>query len=142
MKEKDYILQHQKEILLYLKSRFPMYHLSNFFFRDVHYGIRMYLEEQGMKIGYTASEDIARSFVEQLEKAGIFTPIDRQSWVVKYPEFKTPPAKPAAQPKQASPAATAGTTGGAPATGIVKPPAVAPNQGGSVVSSTPAQSKE
>ena len=82
-----------------------MYHLSNFFFRDVQYGIRMMLEEKGMKIGYTESEKAAREFVQQLERSGIFVPIDQQSWAVRYPEFKTPPVvKPAAAAKPAGPA--------------------------------------
>jgi hypothetical protein len=113
MKAANGIVQHQTDVLRYLKSRFPMYHLSNFFFRDVHFGIRMMLEERGTKLGYTESEEIAHRFVEQLERSGVFTRIDQQSWVVRYPEFKTPLSK-AAVPSRPAPAAK--PAGPAPAT--------------------------
>ncbi len=110
MSAEEYIVHHQEEVLHYLKSKFPVYHLSNFFFRDLHFGIRMMLEDQGTKLGYTESEGVARRCAEELEKSGVFTRIDQQSWVVRYPEFRTPPSKAAVQPKPAAgtrPAATA-----------------------------------
>lgn len=101
MKPIDYILNNEKEVLEFLKSHYPMYHLSNIFFRDIQYGIRTMLERRGQKVGYMEAENIARKFAEKLEKEKIFTPIDRQSWVLNYPAFKKPavvqatPAKPA-----------------------------------------------
>jgi hypothetical protein len=115
MKATDYIMNNQKEVLEFLRSRFPMYHLSNFFFRDVQYGIQMMLEEKGMRVRYRVAEEIARAFVEKLEQARIFKPIDRQSWVVNYPEFKTPVSKASAPAKPAAPAPAAQRTGAAPA---------------------------
>ncbi len=106
MKAAEDILRNQKEVLLYLRSRYPIFHLSNFFFRDLHYGIRMLMEENGVKLGYTASEDLARKFADRLEHDGIFKPIDRQTWVVIYPDFRTPPEKPPAPaPPRPAPAA-------------------------------------
>ena len=106
MKQQDYILNNEKEVLAFLKSRFPLYHLSNFFFRDIQYGIQMLLAEKKMKVGYAEAEKIATAFVEKLEQEEIFTPIDKQSWVVHYPEFKKPIVKPpvAAKPAAAAPA--------------------------------------
>jgi len=101
MKPIDDILNNEKEVLEFLKSHYPMYHLSNVFFRDIQYDIRTLLERRGEKVGYTESENIARKFVEKLEKEKILRPIDRQSWVLNYPAFKKPavvqatPAKPA-----------------------------------------------
>jgi hypothetical protein len=105
MKPADQILKNQQEVLTFLRSRFPMYHLSNFFFRDVEFGIRAFLEAKGVKIGYTEAQSIARQFTESLEQAKIFRPIDRQSWVVNYPEFKTVSSKPPAAAKPAPAAA-------------------------------------
>lgn len=104
MKATDYILNNQKEVLEFLKSRFPMYHLSNFFFRDVQYGVQMMLEEKGMKVRYRDAEKIAHAFAEKLEQARVFRSVDRQSWVVNYPEFKTPASKVATPAKPAAPA--------------------------------------
>lgn len=105
MKRIDYILHNQIEVLQFLKSRFPMYHLSNFFFRDIQYGILMFLREKGVKVSYPDAEIIARAFVESLEQSKIFRPVDAQSWTVMYPEFRTPPVRKDASAKPSAPAA-------------------------------------
>lgn len=110
MKHQSIVLENEKEVLTFLKSRFPFYHLSNFFFRDLQYGIQWYLKEKKMKVGYVEAEAIARAFVAQLEKKKIFNRIDGQSWAVNYPEFKTPVTKapaPAPAPKPAAASAPA-----------------------------------
>jgi hypothetical protein len=98
MKHLEFVLDNFTEVLKFLKSRFPMYHRSNFFFRDVQYGVQTMLEDRGVKVRYAEAEKIARALVEKLEREEIFQPIDRQTWAVHYPEFKTPPVKPAAKP--------------------------------------------
>lgn len=111
MKQLDYILAHETDVLKFLKSRYPLYHLSNVFFRDVQYGIQTMLDGKSMSVGYADAEKIARAFVVQLEKKRTLNPIDQQSWVLNYPEFRKPAvaapasAKPAAKP--AAPAAAA-----------------------------------
>ena len=101
MKQQSYVVENFKEVLGFLRSRFPMFHQSNFFFRDIQYGIMTFLEKKGMKTGYAAAENIARAFAEKLEKEGIFVPVDRQSWVVNYPEYRKPQVKPVAPAKKA-----------------------------------------
>lgn len=105
MKPNEFVVENYLEVLRFLKSRFPMYHLSNFFFRDVQYGIMAMLEERGVSVNHAEAERSARAFIEKLEREKIFSRIDRQTWVVHYPEFRTepvkPPAKPAAPPKTA-----------------------------------------
>jgi hypothetical protein len=111
MKQLDYILTNETEALNFLKSRYPLYHLSNVFFRDVQYGIQTMLDGKNMSVGYADAEKIARAFVVHLEKKKTLNPIDQQSWVLNYPEFRKPtvvpaaPAKPAAKP--AAPAVAA-----------------------------------
>ena len=90
MKEAQYINHHQSEFLKYLKSRFTLIHLSNFFFRDFHYGVMSYLEDHGMKLKYYDAEKVAREVGDALEKNGIFKKIDYQSWLLIYPEFALP----------------------------------------------------
>jgi hypothetical protein len=105
----------QKEFLAFLKSKYQLYHLSNVFFRDIHYGVMAYLEYKGMKQRYTAAEEITSKVIESLEKKDILRRISRTAWMLNYPEFKKPavkpaaPAKPAAaaSPKPAQPAAAA-----------------------------------
>ena len=142
MKQLDYILANEPEVLHFLKSRYPMYHLSNFFFRDIQYGIQTMLDQKSMSVGYADAERIARDFTAQLEKKKILNPIDKQSWVVNYPEFKKPnvtpvvAAKPAAKP--AAPAAAAPGVGKPSLPPLSRPAAGAPKPGGLPPLSRPA----
>ncbi len=111
MKPNEFVVDKYLDVLRYLKSRFPMYHLSNFFFRDVQYGIMAMLEERGVSINYREAERCARAFVEKLEREKIFSPIDRQTWVVRYPEFRTEPVRPPAQTAPAPAAKAAASRG-------------------------------
>ena len=124
MKQLTYVLDNHKEVLAFLKSRFPMYHQSNFFFRDVHFGIITLMEKKGMKVGYTVAEGIAREFVGKLEKERIFLPIDHQTWVVNYPEYRKPVVKPPAAKPAAPAAKPAGPAPAAPRPAASTPPAV------------------
>ena len=105
MKHAPEIVDHRLEVLRFLKSKFPIYHRSNIFFRDIQYGVQLFLLRRGARISYTAAESIARALVRALEREGVLVPIDRQSWAVNYPEFRTPQAKPA--PAAVKPAAAA-----------------------------------
>ena len=90
MKEAESILANQSEFLKYLKSKFPMIHMSNVFFRDFHYGVMSYLAQKGIKRKYYDAEKIAREAGAGLEQKGIFKKIDHQSWLLNYPEFALP----------------------------------------------------
>lgn len=131
-----YVLANDKEVFRYLKSRFPVYHLSNVFFRDIHYGIMEYLRERKMTVRYQDGERIARAFAEKLEHEKILRPLDRQTWMVQYEDFRTPPVKtaapvagvrapvPASTPGQAAsgpgkPVPASAATGAAPAAAAV-----------------------
>jgi len=112
MKPVEFVVEQYRDVLTYLKSRFAMYHLSNFFFRDVQYGIMAMLGERGVRVTYVEAEESARAFIEKMEREKIFAPIDRQTWVVRYPDFRTPvrvsaPPKAAAAPPAAAKPATA-----------------------------------
>jgi hypothetical protein len=107
MKHAFDVLDHRTEVLAFLKTRFPLYHQSNVFFRDIQYGIQLFLERKGIKSSYPGSEMIAHEFVSRLVKEGVFIPVDRQTWALNYPEFRTPPSKPAPAARPAAPAPAA-----------------------------------
>lgn len=104
MKPLEYVLGNKSDVLRFLKSRFPMYYQSNFFFRDLQFGIQSLLKEKGMSVSNAIAEGIARSFAQSLETDRQFVPIDHQSWMVNIPEFRKPVVKRAAPAKQAVPA--------------------------------------
>jgi hypothetical protein len=84
------LLKSNESILLeYLKAKFPMFHNSNFFFRDFHYGIRSFLEKKDIFVSYQAAENLAVEMSSLLEEKGIFEKVNSNVWKVNYPEFAT-----------------------------------------------------
>lgn len=86
----DYLelLKSDKETLLkFLKARFPLFHNSNFFFRDLQYGIKSYLEKKNYKVTYKQSEDLAKEMASLFEKESLFIMVNSQAWRINNPEF-------------------------------------------------------
>ena len=81
-------LKNNDEILLkFLKAKFPVFHNSNFFFRDLQYGIRSFLEKKDIFVTYKESENLAKDIAEHFSQRGIFSMVNSQGWKVNYPEF-------------------------------------------------------
>jgi len=101
--------------LKFLKSKFKIYHLSNIFFRDMHYGTMEYLSKKGIKISYLDAEEVTNEITKHLETNGVLKRMDKQTFLLNYPEFWLPRkevAPPA--PKPAATPATQATTTAAP----------------------------
>ncbi|MEJ2103317.1 MAG: hypothetical protein P8X47_01935 [Ignavibacteriaceae bacterium] len=79
----------EMELLNYLKAKFPVFHNSNFFFRDFQYGIRSFLEKKEIKCSYQLAEKLAVEMARHLEDENIFIKVNNQGWKVNYPEFAT-----------------------------------------------------
>jgi hypothetical protein len=73
----------------FLKAKYPMFHNSNFFFRDLQYGVEKFMEKKGIKIRMGQAEKVARALASYLEEKGIFVRINNFSWRVNYPEYVT-----------------------------------------------------
>jgi hypothetical protein len=83
-------LKNNDEILLrFLKAKFPVFHNSNFFFRDLQYGVRSFLEKKDIIVTYKESENLANDIAEHFTGKGIFQRVNNQGWKVNYPEFAT-----------------------------------------------------
>jgi len=108
-------------VLEYLKSRYPLYHLSNVFFRDIQFGVQSMLEDGKKKVGYAEAERLARELIGRLEEKNILRRIDGQTWVLQYEQFRKPMTKPPAAAKPAPPARPSAAAA----------PAVPPPAGGS-----------
>jgi len=87
MKKSVTITNNQVEFLNFLKSKFPLFHLSNIFFRDIHYGVLEFLAKKNVKVSYAEAEQIAREISVHLEKQNILRKVNQQGWVLLYPEF-------------------------------------------------------
>lgn len=84
------LLKKEEESLLnFLKAKFPMFHNSNFFYRDLQYGLRSFLEKKDIIINYNDAEKLAHSISKYFEERGIFIKINNFTWKVYYPQFTT-----------------------------------------------------
>ncbi len=79
-----------KIFLQFLKAKYPMFHNSNFFFRDLQFGIVKYLENKGTKIRFDDAEVLANKVGKFLEDNGIFIKVNKNAWKLNYPEFVIP----------------------------------------------------
>lgn len=90
MEHTQLIIQNSQEFLKYLKFKFSLYHKSNVFSRDVHYGVIHFLKDKNINISHSKSEIIASEVLNYFEKENIFKKIDNRSWMLNYEEFITP----------------------------------------------------
>ena len=79
----------ETELLNYLKAKFPVFHNSNFFFRDFQYGIRSFLEKKEIKASYQMAEKLAEEMAKHFETQNMFIKINHQTWKINKPEFVT-----------------------------------------------------
>jgi hypothetical protein len=100
-----FLLENQKDLLSFLKTKYKLFHLSNVFFRDLHYGVMSYLEWKDKPLHYSEAEDLTKQLIAKLESAGVLKNVDHHAFLLQYPEFKKPLVKPAVPAKPAAPAA-------------------------------------
>lgn len=75
--------------LNYLRAKFPLFHNSNFFSKDLQYGIIGYFEKKGISINYEVAEELSKLLSDYYVNQGVFTKTSQQGWKVNYPEFVT-----------------------------------------------------
>jgi hypothetical protein len=89
LKHLETIKSNDTVLLEYLKAKFPVFHNSNFFFRDLQYGIRSFFEKKDVFISYQDAEKLATEIAKHYEEKGIFVKVNHQGWKVHFPEFAT-----------------------------------------------------
>jgi hypothetical protein len=143
MEEKLKLLtENNKEVWNLLKSKYKLFHLSNVFFRDLHYGVMTYLQLKGVKYGYAEAEQLTRLWIESLEKAGLLRKIEGDAYMLNNPEFKKPPVKPAPAAKPAAASKPASAVAATPAASPAPRPAVPSGLSAPAPSTNPAAASE
>ena len=96
----------KKEVFDFMRAhKFPVYHASNIFFRDIEYAIRDYVRVHEHKdIGTRETARLTTEFVDDLEKNDVIRPFARNTWVLNDPEYLLPPETTPDEGKEASPA--------------------------------------
>jgi len=85
----ELLMSDEASLLGFLKAKYPMFHNSNFFYRDLQYGIRSFLEKKEIDINYTQAAKLTDIISEEFENKGIFIRVNKTGWKINYPEFAT-----------------------------------------------------
>jgi hypothetical protein len=109
--------------LSFLKTRASLYHQSNVFFRDFHYGVIAFGDSKGIKVRYDKAEALAHELVASFVRAGILRPISPGTWMLNYPGYKKPSTKPEVASKPGSPASRAAVAAPSSGSSSAAPPA-------------------
>ncbi len=90
MKNYFELVKNEYQVFLnFMKAKYPMFHNSNFFFRDLQFGILKYLENKGIKINNSEAEELAKKLSAYFEDSKIFIKVNSFGWRLNYPEFVT-----------------------------------------------------
>ena len=82
--EKNYSL-----FLRYHKTKFPMFHNSNVFFKDLIYSVKYFVETQGEKVNFDEAAMIAKHITQILENKEVFVKVAKNTYRLNYEKFKT-----------------------------------------------------
>ncbi|MCZ7555894.1 MAG: hypothetical protein M5R41_05775 [Bacteroidia bacterium] len=99
------IIGRDTELLDFMREHgFPVFHLSNIFYRDFQYGVRDYFRaKEGVDVGTRKADDIARQVIADLEQRSILRPHSRNTWILHHERYLRPRVvKEAAASKEAA----------------------------------------
>jgi hypothetical protein len=83
------ILDDEEVFLNYLNSTFPLFHKSNFFARDLEYGIKSYLERKNIKISTSDAILLGELIGHKFEEKNYFKKVGAGVWTVNLPQYIT-----------------------------------------------------
>ncbi len=85
------LVSEKEKFLHFFKHRFPVFHNSNIFYRDIEYTVRYYLDSRNQKVKAGELIKITADLIKYFEGAGVFVYMSPKTWMVNYPEFSTTP---------------------------------------------------
>ena len=95
MKEIDFITNHKIQFLNFFRSKFPTFHNSNVFYRDIRYAAKYFLISGGFRPSDTELEAVTNALIKMMVSDGVFKGVTDGIWTLNYPEFRTAkPGKP------------------------------------------------
>ncbi|NUN68753.1 MAG: hypothetical protein HUU02_03480 [Bacteroidetes bacterium] len=86
-KKSQYIIGNQVEFLNFWRTRAQLIHLSNVFFRDLHFAVMEFLKKKKVRVGMTEAETVAREVALHFEKRNIFKKLNMQTWMLNYADY-------------------------------------------------------
>ncbi|MCL5267372.1 MAG: hypothetical protein M1469_04620 [Bacteroidetes bacterium] len=95
MKEIEFALSNKKSFLEYFHSKFPSFHLSNVFYRDLRYALKYYLNSNKFSPSDAELEAVLRALIKEMVTDGILKPVSDGVWTLNYSDYRTKtPGKP------------------------------------------------
>ena len=74
-----------KEIFFnFMKEKYPIFHNSNIFFRDLLYAIKNYFERKNHSLTYAQCEKLAFEFTGYLTSNNEITKVSENAWKVNF----------------------------------------------------------
>ncbi len=70
-----------------MRTRAQLIHLSNVFFRDLHFAVMEFLKKKNVRVVQTEAETVAREIALHFEKKNIFKKLNMQTWMLNYPDY-------------------------------------------------------
>ncbi len=89
MKEIEFMKRNKIQFLEFLRSKFPIFHLSNVFYRDLRYSVKYYLLANGFRVSDMELEAVSNALIGQMVSDDILKPVSTGAWTLNYPEFHT-----------------------------------------------------
>lgn len=86
-KKSQYIIGNQVEFLNFMRTRAQLIHLSNVFFRDLHFSVMEFLKKKNVAVGQTEAETVAREVALHFERKNIFKKLNMQTWMLNYADY-------------------------------------------------------
>ncbi len=86
-KKSQYIIGNQVEFMNFMRTRAQLFHLSNVFFRDLHFAVMEFLKKKKISVAQTEAEIVAREIATHFEKKNIFKKLNMQTWMLNYPDY-------------------------------------------------------
>ncbi|SRR5579883_972511 len=75
------------------RTRKPVFHKSNIFFRDVQYAIRDYFDTvEREPVSIPEAAEMANEVIALYTKRGLLRQVNNQAYLLNFPEFSTPKA--------------------------------------------------
>ncbi len=85
------LINEKEKFLHFFKHRFPVFHKSNVFYRDIQYSVKYYLESRNVKLNSGDLIKVTEGFIKFFETNQIFLFMSPKTWMINYPEFSTAP---------------------------------------------------
>jgi hypothetical protein len=86
------IIGRDTELLDFMRDHgFPVFHLSNIFYRDFQYGVRDFFRaREGVDVGTRKADEIAGQVIADLEKRSILQPHSKNTWILNHDRYLRP----------------------------------------------------